>query len=109
MTSAWIGLLDSFIDDTAVVADLHGLAIVTLQGRHEFDAAVAVLVVLPVNELGDPMTGLGLATERFTRVIRTGPSAGFNDRIECVNDDPREAAGASFCPFCDLATPSPGQ
>jgi len=47
------------VDDSAVEADLHGLDIVTLLGRHKFDPAVAVLVVVPVDELGDPLTGLG--------------------------------------------------
>jgi len=51
-----MALAGSFVDDTAVTADLHGLAIVTLLRRHEFDAAVAVLVVVPVDELGDPLT-----------------------------------------------------
>jgi hypothetical protein len=41
-----------------VATDLHGLAIVTLLGCHEFDPAVAVLLVVPIDELGDPLTGL---------------------------------------------------
>ena len=53
-----MALAGSFVDDTAVTADLHGLAIVTLLRRHEFDAAVAVLVVVPVDKLGDPLAGL---------------------------------------------------
>jgi len=39
-----------FINESSVAADLHGLAIVTLLGFHEFDAAVAVLVVIPVHK-----------------------------------------------------------
>ncbi len=58
-----------FIDDSAVAADLYGLTAVTLLGRHEFDAAVAVLVVVPVDERCHPLTGLILAGERLTRVI----------------------------------------
>ena len=34
----------------AVVADLHGLATVTLVGRHELDGAVAVPVVVPIDK-----------------------------------------------------------
>jgi hypothetical protein len=34
------------------------MTIVTLLGRHEFDAAVAVLVVVPVDERYDPLTSL---------------------------------------------------
>jgi len=37
-----------------MAADLHSLAIVTLLGCHEFDAAVAVLVVVPIDERGHP-------------------------------------------------------
>ncbi len=37
--------MGSFVDDSAVAADPHGLAIVTLLGCHEFHAAVAVLMV----------------------------------------------------------------
>jgi len=48
----------SFVDDSAVAAYLHGLAIVTLLGRHEFDPAVPVPVVVAAHELTDPLTGL---------------------------------------------------
>ena len=65
-----MALAGSFVDDTAVTADLHGLAIVTLLWRHELDAAVAVLVVVPVNELCHPLTGLIFGGERFAGVVR---------------------------------------
>jgi hypothetical protein len=65
-----MALAGLFIDDRAVVADLHSLAIVTLLGRHEFDAAVAVLVVVPVDELGDPLTRLFLGGKWPAGVIR---------------------------------------
>ena len=45
-----MALAGSFVDDSAVTADLHGLAIVTLLGRHEFDAAVAGSVTVPVHK-----------------------------------------------------------
>lgn len=37
----------SFVEDCPVANDLHGLAIVTMLGRHEFDPALAVPVVVP--------------------------------------------------------------
>jgi hypothetical protein len=54
-----------------VLADLYVLTAVTLLGRHEFDAAGAVLVVVPLDERCQPLTGLVLAGERLTRVIRS--------------------------------------
>ena len=45
-----MALAGSFVDDSAVAADLHGLAIVTLLGCHEFDAAVAMPVVIPIRK-----------------------------------------------------------
>ncbi len=69
-----------FIDDSAVPADLYGLTAVTLLGRHEFDAVVAILVILPVDERCHPLTGLVLGGERLTRVIRSilhRPEQGF--------------------------------
>jgi len=39
-----------FVDDSLVTADLHSITVVTLLGRHEFDAAVAVPVVVPVHK-----------------------------------------------------------
>ena len=64
-----MALAGLFVDDSAVEADLHGLAIVTLLRRHELDPAVAVLVVVPVDELGDPLTGLVLAGKWLAWVI----------------------------------------
>jgi len=53
-----------------VAADLHGLAIVTLLGRHEFDAAVAVLVVVPDDERRHPLTGLVFGGKWLAGVFR---------------------------------------
>ena len=44
-----------FVDDSAVPADHYGLTAVTLLGRHDFDAAVTVLVVIPVDGRRDPL------------------------------------------------------
>jgi hypothetical protein len=51
-----MALAGLFVDDSSVVADLYGLTVVVLLGRNEFDAALVVLVVVPVDELGDPLT-----------------------------------------------------
>jgi len=51
-----------------MAADLHGLANVTLLERHEFDPAVAVVV--PIDELGDPLTGLVFGAKWLAGVIR---------------------------------------
>ena len=53
-----MALAGSFVDDSAVTADLHGLAIVTLLRRHEFDPAVSVPMVVPVDKCSYPFTGL---------------------------------------------------
>ena len=53
-----------------MTADLYGLTTVTLDGRHELDPAMAVPMVVPVAECGDPLTGLFLTGERLTRLIR---------------------------------------
>ena len=53
-----MALAGLFIHDSTVPADLRSLTIVTLLGHYEFDPAVAVLVTVPVDECGDPLTGL---------------------------------------------------
>ena len=65
-----MALAYSFVDDIAVTTDLHGLATVTLLGRQELDGAVAVLVVVPVDELGDPLTRLFLGGKWLAGLIR---------------------------------------
>ncbi len=59
-----------FVDDSAVEADLHSLAIVTLLVRHDFDPAVPALVVLPVDERSDPLTGLPFGAIGPVGIIR---------------------------------------
>ena len=44
-----------------MAADLHSLATVALVGRHEFDRAVVVPVVVPVHKQRHPLAGLVLA------------------------------------------------
>jgi len=66
----WIAPSRLFIDDSAVSADLHSLATVPLLRRDEFDATVAVLVVVPSDEICHPLTGLTFGGERFAGVVR---------------------------------------
>jgi len=64
-------LLTSLLaDDTPVPADLHGLSAVALVGRDELDAAVAVPVVVPIHERGDPQACILHAGNGSTRVVR---------------------------------------
>ena len=53
-----------------MAADLHSLTIVTLMGRHEFDPAVTMPVVVPVDERGDPLTGLPFRGKGLAGIIR---------------------------------------
>jgi hypothetical protein len=39
-----------FVDDSPMTADHHSITVVALVGRHEFDPAVAVLMVVPVRK-----------------------------------------------------------
>jgi hypothetical protein len=39
-----------FVDDSPVAAYLHSITVVALMGRHKLDAAVAVLMVVPVRK-----------------------------------------------------------
>ncbi len=43
-----------------MVADLNRITVVTLNRRHELDPAVAVLVVVPIDELGARVPGSGV-------------------------------------------------
>jgi hypothetical protein len=58
------------INPLAVFADFHSLAVVTLNGRHKFDAAVAMPVVVPIHKIYNPQAGLLLAGEWHARIIR---------------------------------------
>ena len=88
-----MALAGLFVDDSAVEADLHGLAIVTLLGRHEFDPAVAVPVVVPVDELDDPLTGLVFRGKWLAGVIRPilhRPEQRFRVRVVIADARPGE-------------------
>ena len=54
-----------FVDHSAVWTNFQGLAAVTLLGHHELDAAMAVLVDVPVDKRGHPLTGWALKANGF--------------------------------------------
>lgn len=58
------------IDMGAPPAEFRGVAAVALVRRHELDAAVTVLVVVPIHERHHPFTGLCLSGERPVWVVR---------------------------------------
>ena len=58
-----MALTGLFIDLSTVAADLYSLTAMALFGRHKLDAAVAVLVVIPVHKGGNPEAGFLLSAE----------------------------------------------
>ena len=58
------------VDDSTVTTDLHSLGIVALMGRHELDAAVAVLMVVPIDKRCHPLTSCLIAGEWAAWVVR---------------------------------------
>ena len=65
-----MALAGLFIHDRTVPADLRSLAIVTLLRRHEFDPAVPVPMVVPVDKCSNPLTGLLFGGKGLAGVIR---------------------------------------
>jgi hypothetical protein len=59
-----------FVDDRRMSEDFQGLAAVALLERDELEPAVAVMLVVPVNERRHPQTGLLCAGKGLSRVIR---------------------------------------
>ena len=59
----WMKLTGQLVDAGTVSADLNGFAAVALRWRHEPDAAVAMLVVVPIHERAYPQAGLCHALE----------------------------------------------
>ena len=82
--ASWIGTAGGLVDLGSLLANgLCGSA-VALMGRHEFDAALAVLVVVPINERHHPFAGLVLAGKGPAGVV--GPvfdrsEQGFRVRV----------------------------
>ena len=57
----WIGTAGGLVDLCSLLANGLGSSTVALVGRHEFDRAVVVPVVVPINERHHPLTSLVLA------------------------------------------------
>jgi hypothetical protein len=53
-----MALVCLFVDVSTLAADINGITGETKNGRHEIDTAVAVLVVVTVEERGDQLTGM---------------------------------------------------
>lgn len=60
----------AFVDQRSLLADGTGLAAVALLRRDELDAAVAVLVDVPLHERRSPLAGLFLAGKGPAGVVR---------------------------------------
>jgi hypothetical protein len=56
------------VDTGTVATDFFGLAAMALIGRNETDTAVAVLVVVPVQECTHPQTGFFHAVNRHPKL-----------------------------------------
>ncbi len=72
-----------FLDDRPPLADHSSLSAVVLVWRHEFDAAVAVPVVVPVDERRHPQAGFlraGKGPARVVRPVFRRPEQGFRVR-----------------------------
>ena len=54
----WMTLTGLLVDARTVAADRNGFSAVPLRMRHEPDAAVAVLIVVPIGESRQPGSGL---------------------------------------------------
>ncbi len=54
----------------SLAADLYRLTAMPLLRRNEFDAAMAVLVVIPINKRGNPLAGFFFVAEWPAGVIR---------------------------------------
>ena len=96
-----------FVDDSPVTTDIHGLATVSLHRSHELDAAVAVLVVVPVDERGHPLTGLVFGVKWFAGVIRPILTAPRDFVYTVLNRDSEYGLSLDTRGFeKDLSTPS---
>ena len=66
----WMTLTGQLVDAGTVAADLNGFAAVALRWRHEPDAAVAVLIVVPAHKCCHPAASLCHALEWPPGVVR---------------------------------------
>jgi hypothetical protein len=68
--AAWMTLAGQLVNAGMVAADFNGFAAVALRWRHEPDAAVAVLVVVPAHKCCHPAASLCHALEWLPGVVR---------------------------------------
>ena len=66
----WIRPAGVLIDLGTLLANRDGGSALSLNGCHEFDAAVPVPMVVPVDECIDPLTGLPFGGKGLAGVIR---------------------------------------
>ena len=91
----WIGLAGGLVDLGSLLANGLGGSTVALVGRHEFDRAVVVPVVLPIHKCARPFTGLALAGKGSAGVVGTvfdRTEQGF--RVGVVVGDPWPGKGS---------------
>ena len=89
----WIRPAGDLIDLGTLLANGDGRSAVPLNGCHEFDPAVAVPVVVPVDERSDPLTGLLLGGKGLAGVVRSvfhGPEQRFGVGVVVADTWPRE-------------------
>ncbi len=91
----WIGQAGFLVDLRSLLANGLGGSTVSLMGRHEFDAAVVVPVVVPIHKWCRPFAGLFLAGKGAAGVV--GPvfdrtEQGF--RVGVVVGDPWPGEGS---------------
>ena len=90
-----MGLARLLVDLGTLQADCGCSTAVTLMGRDELDAAVAVPVVVPIHKSCHPLTSLRLAVERPAWVIRPvlgRAEQGFRVGIVVAHSWPGEGA-----------------
>lgn len=58
------------INPAEMLADVHSLAVMTLLGRHKFDRAMVMLVVVAIHKYWYPFAGFALAGKGPAGVIR---------------------------------------
>ena len=91
----WIGLTGGLVDLGSLLANCRGGSTVALVGRHEFDRAVVVPVVVPIHKCRHPLAGLLFVGEWPAGVVgavfdRT--EKGF--RVRVVVGDPWPGKGS---------------
>ena len=91
--ASWMGLAGLLVDICSLLANCRSGTAVTLVRRDEFDAAVAVLVVVPIHKRPHPLARLIIACKWPAWVV--GPvldraEQGFREGIVVRNPGPRE-------------------